>query len=82
VRQLNMRRRIIGRFLKFRIIGLEERCVVREQLEKHGNNIRVIVCLLASRQEATDEMERTVLMAMFVLSPSCAIRKVHHMLSI
>jgi len=41
VRWLNIQRRIIGRFLKFRIIGLGERFVIREQLEKHCNNVRV-----------------------------------------
>jgi hypothetical protein len=82
VRQLNMRRRIIGRFLKFRIIGLEERCVIRERLEKHVSNIRVIESVLARRKKATDEMERTMLMAVLVLSTSYAGRKVYHMLSI
>jgi uncharacterized membrane protein len=42
VRQLNMQRRIIVRFLKLRIIGLAERFVIREQIENQNNNIRVI----------------------------------------
>jgi hypothetical protein len=82
VRQLNMQRRIIGRFLKFRIIGFEERFVIREQLEKHGNNIRVIVYLPARRKEATDAMERTTLMAILVLCTSYSGRNIHHMLCI
>jgi hypothetical protein len=48
-----MQRRIMGRFLKFRIIGLEERFVIREQLEKHGNNKSDRVSLLARWKEVT-----------------------------
>ena len=57
---------------------MEERCVKREQLKKHGNNIREIelvnlcVCVYA-------EMDRTMLMVILVLSASYSDRKVHQM---
>lgn len=51
-----MQRRIVGRFLKFRIIGLEERFVVSEQLEKHNNAIRMIESLY--QQEGKKRLTR------------------------
>jgi len=70
--------------MKFRIMGLEERFVIREWLEKHGNNIRVVESIYQQegRKEVTEKMERTTLVAILVLSTIYVGRKVHHMLSI
>lgn len=42
--------------MKFRITGLEERFVIREWLEKHSNNVRVVesVYQQEGRKEVTD----------------------------